>query len=640
VTLTITDDDANQLPVITVPTTAPSAFIGDATAITGISFTDGDDNIGFEATVTAQGASQVALSTLTPSSGGIITVKNAAGTALVANQTSNSLTIAGTKADVSEILGKLKYATNSTTPTNEQITISVKDAVGGVSTKSLTVNVGESKTLTSNSDSLNGSAGDDEFKGTLANYASTDTITASTGTDKLLLTAVNTTVPASAISGVEILDLTLTGASNVAALTATNFGTSLTTVNINANSTASQTLSLDQVNAGTTVNVNQSSGVLTIGGVYPSAGSTDAFTVNLTGGITLAGITGSTVVDILNINSTGATANTITSAGITLTNTNNPTINVGGTQAINLGTLPDLGATGKLIGTNASGKITATAAAADSADFTGGSAGDVLTGDAGSDTINGGLGNDTISGGAGNDSLLGGAGDDSITSGAGADTINGGAGVDKLIGDTSGVKKFVFTTGDSGNTSTTRDTIEGLKEDDQIMIGGYGITALTNDTALTSTGTIRVDATNKLLVIGTEEINIPANVANASFTYKTNGTTDVADDYILVGSAALTYTNNESGKLTISGKSVNVSTIYVDMTATPPQAGANSNYTNTTRGSNGLNALDASTLTVAAVNVKQNAATADTITGSAQADTFNYLLQADLFTTNASVIAL
>lgn len=629
VTLTITNDDPNLLPVITTPTTTPSAFIGSSTAVTGISFTDGDDNTGFTVTVQAAGSSQISFSSLkladltTDSS---VTAKNSANTPMYANETANTIVLTGTKADLNTVLGRLKYTTNSTVPTSEQVVITITDSAGGVATKTLPINIGSSSTLTSSNDSFTGSAGDDEFNGALTNLATTDTINGGNGTDKLVLTAVNSTV-AGAISNVEVLDLALTGTGTVT-VSATNFGAALTTVN--ATVTSGTGIVSGTFNSGTTFNFDTTSvNTLTVTNLLVpstsvvSAVTTDAVTLNFNGSSTAASTLGTltdtaTTIDTLNIvsNGTFTTANSITTFGALATNA---TVNVSGAQAFTA-TLPNLG-TGVFNGASATGKLTITANAADSASITGGSAGDVLTGNAGIDTITGGAGNDTISGGS------------STT----ANTIIGGTGADNLTGGSSGVNTFVFTTGDSGSTATTRDTITDLKENDIVKIGGYGITALTNDTVLTSTGTIRVDATNKLLVIGTEEINIPTNVANASFTYKTNSTADVSDDYILVGSAALTYTNNESGKLTIAGKSIGASTIYVGMATVPPKAGTDSTLANNgTKGSNGVNTLDASALTVAGVTVTQNA-TADTITGSAQDDTFNYLLQADLFTTNASV---
>ena len=72
-----------------------------------------------------------------------------------------------------------------------------------------------------------------------------------------------------------------------------------------------------------------------------------------------------------------------------------------------------------------------------------------VTGNSGVDEITGGSGDDTIIGGGGGDTLLGGLGDDRITGGADLDSLTGGGGADT----------FVFASGASGNSTTTKDTI-------------------------------------------------------------------------------------------------------------------------------------------------------------------------------------
>ncbi|MDD2863633.1 MAG: Calx-beta domain-containing protein [Methylococcales bacterium] len=612
VVLTITNDDPNLLPVITTPTTTPSAFISDSTAVTGISFTDGDDNTGFSVTVQAAGSSQVSFSNFGTNSS--ITAKNAANTPMYANETSNTITLSGTKADLNTTLASLKYTTNSTVPTSEQVVITITDSAGGVATKTLPINIGTSGALTTtDGDSLTGSAGDDIFSGTLAKFQAGDKLIGSTGTDKLTLTSVDGALPTltTAATGIEVLDLTadISDSVRTVSFSAVNFGTSLTTVNFTTNTAAGtatvpvadvDTLTATTANAGTTFNIQNSAGVLNISAINGTATTADAFTVNLAGGVTLAGIAQSgnaSVIDVLNINSNGSSANTITSAGIVLTAATNPTINVAGTQAITLGTLPDLG-TGAFNGANASGKISVTANAADSAAITGGSAGDALTGNAGLDTISGGAGNDTIDGGAGVDSITGGTGVDSLTGGAGNDV-------------------FVFAVGDSGNTSTTRDTLADLAEGDIIKFG-TALTGLTNGATLGSTGTVRIDATNKLLVVGTDEINIPTSVANAAFTYSygADSVVGTADDYITVGAAPFTATNNALGTLTLTGKAVATSTVVLSDSA--PTVGGNP------VGNNAVRTVDASTVTNAGISVTGSTG-ADKITfasGNAVVDTF------------------
>lgn len=83
---------------------------------------------------------------------------------------------------------------------------------------------------------------------------------------------------------------------------------------------------------------------------------------------------------------------------------------------------------------------------------------DWLSGGGGNDTLDGGSGNDALSGGDGNDLLYGGGGNDSLSGGAGNDVLVGGAGQDTLDGN-GGADRFVFYTGDTGNTRATADLI-------------------------------------------------------------------------------------------------------------------------------------------------------------------------------------
>lgn len=93
----------------------------------------------------------------------------------------------------------------------------------------------------------------------------------------------------------------------------------------------------------------------------------------------------------------------------------------------------------------------------------------ILSGNRGKNTLDGREGNDSIFGGEGRDQLLGGAGDDQLSGGDDDDKLIGGAGSDRLSGG-KGADTFVFQTGDSGKTSSTRDTILDFssKNDDQI----------------------------------------------------------------------------------------------------------------------------------------------------------------------------
>ncbi len=89
----------------------------------------------------------------------------------------------------------------------------------------------------------------------------------------------------------------------------------------------------------------------------------------------------------------------------------------------------------------------------------------------GADTITGGTGNDTISSGAGADSITGGTGNDNLTGGTGADTITGGTGADTitLTETAASADTVVLTTGDTGLTVVTADTITGFTTASDIL---------------------------------------------------------------------------------------------------------------------------------------------------------------------------
>jgi Ca2+-binding RTX toxin-like protein len=591
---TITNDDTNALPVITVPTTTPSAFIGNSTALTGISFTDADDNAGFTVTLQAAGNSQLSFTALTG-----VAAKNAAGTVVNANESSNLITLSGTKSDVNTALTQLKYSTNSTIPTTESVTVKVVDPNGGTANSTVSVNIGSSLTLTAaTTDSLVGSAGDDLISGTLANLATTDTISAGTGTDKLTLTAVNGAV-AGVISGVDVLDLTLTGASTVTVTTA-NFGSVLKTVNTSGAQTLGGTF-----NSGTTFNFDATTNAgFTVTNLLDSAGSasavtTDAITLNFNGSSTVASIVTAvtdtaTTIDTLNVVSSGTftTANSITTLNGLATNA---TVNVSGTQAFTVtNVLPNLG-TGKFDATNASGKITVTA-------------GNFAT------TIIGGSGADAITGGTSSTSLTGGAGNDTIVGGVAADTITGGLGADSITGGATGVNTYVFAAGDS--PATGRDTLVDLREGDIIKFG-TALTGLTNGAALTTStaNAIHVDTTNNRLVVGSDQISIPSAVANAAFTYSygTDSVVGTADDTLTVGAAPLTSVNDGLGTLTLAGKAISTAAIVTSATVPPTVNTASI-------GSNQVTKVVASNVTNSGITVT-GSAVAESVTGSPQADT-------------------
>jgi Ca2+-binding RTX toxin-like protein len=720
---------SNALPVVTVPSTAASAIIGQSNAISGVTFTDADDNTGFTVTVKASGTSQVSFSSVSTA-----IVKDSTGGLLGANQGSNTVTLAGTKAVLTSVLGNLQYISNASVAGAETATVTVTDAKGGSATSTVNVAVAKQIALATSTAtaSLSGTVNDDQFTGTLSNfnnYSTPNSVLGAGGNDKLILTAVTGALTGLA-SGISTLDLTtsqLTGTNETASVDASKFDSSLKTINFTANSTtvvggagdANDSLTMTKANTGTVFNIQNTAGTLTVTAINGTA-ATDAFTVNLASGTTLTNITGGTdIIDVLNINSNGTAANTITGLGTLATNA---TVNIAGENQLTITTpLPNLG-TGKVDASTLAGKLTLSTHATIATTVLGGSAADSITGGTGNDSITGNAGNDTLAGGGGSDTLSGGAGDDTLTGGAaidritgddgadsivggggtdvlsgnagndtirgdagadsidggtdndsivggggtdtliggagndtitattGADAINGGAGADVLTGGITGVNTYTFTLGDSGNTSTTRDQITDLKTTDVIKFGGYGITGLTSGSNLASSASslttkeIYVDQVNNRIVIETavdgsttEEIAIPSSVGKAAFTYNNNGTaSDLTDDYLTVGFAPLTKTNDGLGKLTLVGNTVADLDVTITTNGSPTVGGDA-----VTGGI--VRTLDASAVTGGAVNVTGStgadsvigSALADTITGGTGADTITGGIGADTFAITA-----
>jgi Ca2+-binding RTX toxin-like protein len=709
----------NELPVITVPTTPVSALVGSTpNNVSGVSFTDADDNTGFTATVKASGTSQVAFSNVYTA-----IVKDSTGGLLGPNQGSNTVTVTGTKSVVQNVLGALTYISNASIAGAETATVTVTDAKGGSATSTINIAVAKQLTLatTTVTANLTGTANDDQFSGSLADfsrYTSPYSVVGAGGNDKLILSSVNGDV-AGLASGISALELTLTGNSTLTVSTS-KFASSLTTVNATGNYTLGGTF-----NSGTTFNIaalaSAATNGLTITNLLvpstsvASAVTTDAVTVNLTtttaGDTTLASITDTArTIDVLNINSNGSVANVIGTINPLATNA---TVNIAGAKDLTITTaLPALG-TGKVDASTFTGKLKLTTDAA-STTVLGGSAADSITGgagtdsitgnagndsivgsngsdtlsggagddtltggtdidsilggdgadsitsnngndflygEAGNDTINGGTGSDSIDGGAdadsitgggGSDTLVGGAGNDTIVGGAGVDAITGGTGADVLTGGITGVNTYTFTLGDSGNTAATRDQITDLKTGDIIKFGGYGITGLTTGANLGTSASsltakeVYVDQVNNRIVIETavdgtttEEIVIPSSVGKASFTYNygADSVVGTADDYLTVGYAPLTKTNDGLGKLTLVGNTVADIYVNIQTNQSPTVAGD-------TISGGIIRSLDTSAVTGGAISIVGSTGN-DSIIGSALSDSINGAEGNDLITLGA-----
>lgn len=643
VQITITNDDPNELPVLTVPTDA-DAFIGQTTLIEGISFTDADDNTGFTVTVSAEGTSQLSINAAANDG---VTLHDASGDLLPQGEVTNTIVISGTKTNVNSALANLQYITNASTPGSEVLSIEVEDSFGGVATSELSINIGNSNELTdTNGDDLTGSSGNDIFTGTSATFQDDDKIDGGAGSeDKLILTAVGDgALAAATVENVEILDLTSSGGSaNTPSVDGDNFSNDLDRIDFTASDTVDG-LTIDNFANASTINVDADMKILTVGAKDDDTGSTDSVTVSLKGGVDIGtGVRGAVEIGIddstddmeeLTINSVDTnnaeTKNTVAN----IVDTSFETVNVTGDTDLDITSVNDDLTT--LDAEDFEGDLTVDLSDADAAvTVTTGAGEDDITASGHGDTITAGSGNDAVTGGDGVDTIDGGAGDDTINGAAGADVITGGTGADTLTGG-AGNDTFVFEEGDSGTTTATRDKITDLSDGDMLDLTDFGTFGLEDGDELAtaasadSVAEVYIDQTNNRIVIETaadgssyEEIDISSNnVADALFTFDdgADDTVGTADDRILVGLVPLSATNNETGDMTVSGNAIGTPAVVIKHSGAPTLNGNNV-------GTNSVRDLDLSDLADKGVTVTVDAAGDFVageddleITGSAQND--------------------
>ncbi len=297
-------------------------------------------------------------------------------------------------------------------------------------TETITVIPGQTFTLTSGADTVNGTAGGDTIKESALNdldSTDVDAIDGGAGRDTIELLNDNSDVTAANLNvthSVEVAKLTQALIGNVTV----NIGGDVEDVvfaNI-ADKTATVTNLLDNgevtVEDGTSGNLTLTTPV---GHAVVNVNGSIAMTTLALGGAANAVINVGTTADITSITTSSATGNMTLTGGKALGNTNLNTLNDGVTS------LDASGYAGKISVTAGSDGDTISGAEGDD-NITGGTGKDSLKGNAGDDTISGAADDDAIDGGAGNDILSGGAGKDTIAAGAGTDTITGGAGVDTI----------------------------------------------------------------------------------------------------------------------------------------------------------------------------------------------------------------
>ncbi|MBV5309387.1 Calx-beta domain-containing protein [Chromatium okenii] len=597
---TITNDDINILPVNTVPT-AINAVSGQPVALQGISVTDTDNGV---VTVNLSAANSV-IAVTSPAS---VATGNGTG----------SLTLAGAVASINADLAKLTFSSGLTSAGTQTLTVTTTDPNGGTDTDFVTINVSQAYLLTTNTETLTGSTGDDTFTEAATNgaadFQAADSIDGGIGYDTLMINAGNTTpILGSRISQVEVYDVTagIAGAKTYMIDATGNTQFSKLTLR-DGDTTNPDSFTVTAFGTGDTL--------------YIPAADVNAVTLN---GLVAADSAIVTLGD--NVDITSLTFG----AGAAFANL---TINTGTTGTHTIGTLSSGKAAPTNITVNGNAGLSVTTLVAN--------AYGTITGGAGNDTISavnstssvtmiGGAGNDLLTGatdatGVLTGSIVGGLGNDTLVGGSNADTINGGAGADSMTGGT-GNDTFVFALGDGGNLATTRDVIADLNAGDKfdlssstfvgLTIADGAITTSAGGKAANGTQEVYIDTTNGYLVIETADNGTTATVDQIVLpTAFKNAPMTSASEILTVGIPTMTSTNVGS-TLTLSGQQIGAAAAVIVNLSTPPTVNA------VVVGTAAVTNVDASALTGFGIQMYStgttagnHSTTAGTYTGSAQAD--------------------
>lgn len=364
-----------------------------------------------------------------------------------------------------------------------------------------TSNPGQTFTLTTGNDFAdvagsfrNASTTDAGFKFTSSNDAVNATTTTIGGAG-----ANNDSLTDSSTTDNDVLNLTMTGATNLGSVT------NIETIAI----TTAATVAAHQI-----TNVSLS-GVKTITVAGAAAGQVD-LAVSTSAGL--------------------ARANSIDSTG--LTSTGSIKFDASGRT----GAPSEQAITVKLGGQGAS--LVTTSGGAD--DVTGGLGSDTINTGAGNDTINGGGGNDIINAGSGNDIINGGSGNNSITGGSGDDTITITSGnVDTLIFGTTGVLNNNGKDTITGFTAGTSATADILNFGAFVSVADTAATAIItlNATSAADVG-VAATAANSILVLD-------RGIAIAAENY--SSATDFAKVFANTAAVSLTATAGATKILVVQG---------------------------------------------------------------------------------------
>ncbi|MCI4644319.1 MAG: Ig-like domain-containing protein [Hyphomonadaceae bacterium] len=450
-TATVTIQGANDLPVLITPVGQSFAVNSTGNTITGLSFSDVDDDT----------------ATVTLSAEGIITLAQTTGLSFDAGADgSSSMTISGTVADINAAIATLTYAPATDDRDGDSISVSVNDGTGianGSIAVTLTntdpvaqdddVTASESAALNGDLFADNGNGADDDANGDALTITDVNGQSANVGSQITLASGALLTVNSDGTftydpnGQFEDLDETETDSESFTYTVDDGFG---------GTSQATATVTIQGSNDGPTVTLPKDAD-FTVGASNQIVGlSVDdiddaSLTVTLTadnGILSLAQTTGLSFVL-----GDGTDDDTLVFSG-TVADINAALADVGYT--------PDNGgADGDRI-TLAVGDGNANATA------------DILYGTSGNDTLNGLSGDDDMYGYDGDDTLNGDGGNDLLVGGLGADTLLGGDGDDHIVMDSDDIRADINGAIDLGGAGTDTLEMEAGSQFITNVLGAYG----------------------------------------------------------------------------------------------------------------------------------------------------------------------
>jgi len=453
---------------------------------------------------------------------------------------------------------------DSLTEGSETLTLTI----GGATSTAVTVNdtsassaPAGSTQLTTGVDNFLGTTGDDVFNATAATWQVGDVINGGTGNDTLnaTLNGAGPQQSLTSLAGVETLNLTASPNPSTLDLTGVIGVTAIN--NLNSANNANLTVSGVGAPVNTTITNSQAATTITYAAAVTAATAVTDAAILTVSGVSAGSSYTANGIDLLTINSTGSTTNTLGTLGVASA----ATVTIGGDRSLVIGgnvggalltSVNASGFTGSALTISAGAGLGATAASTvvvNGVTVTAPAAAttvSTITTQGNNDVVNLGAGNATVVTGAGNDTITGGAGVNTITPGVGNDVINVTTGTDTIRYE--------------GFTNADADTINGTTSKTVIGLGLGQVAAAATATTL---ATNPVVGTFGIVQTGATTLSFPgvsgagtgtAIVAQtiAPNATATTGTTVLGASNVLFLSGALTN-GTAGGVMTALGTTAN-----------------------------------------------------------------------------------